>query len=360
MCISGIYSLADEINNTESGISTSAVDIELNEYNQSNEPFSEDGKVVMPGEVISLIPRVHNLGIECYLRAKIEYSIEDTYLSEWDYIEGNYTSWQYDNGYYYYDSVFGIDESVDLFNQLTIPSMLHEQTNNQTVKVHIVVEAIQERNFDGNWDNVEIQESVDRSYDIHYNGESSIIYEDDTSNHVQVDDGFFDQLGNMLPGDSISENIEILNRSKNKNEYFLTIDYDDLTDEEIKLLQHIKLIVRNRNGETIVDSDLSDTDKHSLGIFDANEGDQFTIELTLPIDVDNEFSKLFTKVMWRFSYDVISYHEETNPNTGDLQFDLSITLFMLSALGLLVVLILAKGGNNEYIEKYYKGKGENL
>ena len=42
MFISGIYSLNDEINKTESGLSTSAVDIEIKEYNQNNEPFDED------------------------------------------------------------------------------------------------------------------------------------------------------------------------------------------------------------------------------------------------------------------------------------------------------------------------------
>ena len=67
MCISGIYSLADEMNQTESGLSTSAVDNEIREYNQNNEPFLEDGKIVMPGDEIILIPRINNLGIECYL-----------------------------------------------------------------------------------------------------------------------------------------------------------------------------------------------------------------------------------------------------------------------------------------------------
>ena len=77
MFISGIYALKEEINKTESGLSTGAVDIELKEYNKHNQPFDEDGKHVMPGDEIILIPRVNNLGIECYLRAKIEYYIED-------------------------------------------------------------------------------------------------------------------------------------------------------------------------------------------------------------------------------------------------------------------------------------------
>ena len=75
MSVSGIYSLNREINVTETGISTGAVDIEIKEYNNT-QPFDEDGKSVMPGDEIVLIPRVNNLGVDCYLRAKIEYVID--------------------------------------------------------------------------------------------------------------------------------------------------------------------------------------------------------------------------------------------------------------------------------------------
>ena len=64
MCISGIYSLTDEMNKAESGLSTSAVDIEIKEYNQNNEPFQDYGKVLMPrDEIILLGLRVENITI---------------------------------------------------------------------------------------------------------------------------------------------------------------------------------------------------------------------------------------------------------------------------------------------------------
>ena len=75
MSISGIYALTNEvINSTESTVSTSYVDIEIKEYNGNNTEFTEDGKHVMPGEDISLVPRINNLGIDCYIRAKISSS----------------------------------------------------------------------------------------------------------------------------------------------------------------------------------------------------------------------------------------------------------------------------------------------
>ncbi|MBR6137040.1 MAG: hypothetical protein IKQ06_02690 [Bacilli bacterium] len=338
------------MNKTESGLSTSAVDIEIKEYNQNNEPFQDDGKVVMPGDEIILIPRVNNLGIECYLRAKITYTIRDESFNVEDYINGNYSSWTKSGEYYYYDGVFDKEASVDLFNKVTIPNLSNDYYGSIIV-VHIVVEAIQAKNFDGNWEGIEIKESVDRTYDIDYDGESSVIYEDNVHKHITLDDHFFDNLGNLLPGDSISEEITILNSSYDKNEYFVAIDYDNLSDEEKALLRSIKLKIRNSNGEELVSSNLEDKTRHSLGIYRKGGGDRLTIELSLPTDIDNDYSKLFTKIMWRFSYDVISHGNlPPNPNTWDLKFDLSIALFIASAIGFLVVLFAWKI-NNDDIEK---------
>ena len=76
--ISGIYALVDDvINNTESVISTSYVDIKLEEY-QNGEPYTKENEVVMPGEVVSLNTKINNLGINCYVRAKIEYILNNT------------------------------------------------------------------------------------------------------------------------------------------------------------------------------------------------------------------------------------------------------------------------------------------
>ena len=348
MTVSGIYSLDNEINNAESGLSTSAVDIEIEEVNQNNQPFDEDGKVVMPGDEILLIPKVNNLGIECYLRAKIEYTINNEKFSVIDYIEGNYSSWTKKDDYYYYDSIFPKEGSINLFNKVTIPNLSSEY-NGKIIVIHIIVEAIQAKNFDGNWDNVNIKKSVDRAYDINYNGESSIIYEDNTNHHITLDNSFFDKLGNMLPGDSVGETINLLNSSNSKNEYYVSIDYNNLTNEEIALLQKLKLIIKNKNGEIVVDSTLASKDRHSLGKYEHSKGDTFIIEVYLPNDTNNDFSKLFTKINWKFSYDVIEQHNEPLPVTGD-NINMSITVFLISAIGFLVVLFLWKR-ETENIEK---------
>ena len=87
--ISGIYALTnDVINNTESTISTSYVDIKLEQY-QNDESYTKENEVVVPGEVIPLNTKINNLGINCYVRAKITYTLNNTEYIESNFINGD-------------------------------------------------------------------------------------------------------------------------------------------------------------------------------------------------------------------------------------------------------------------------------
>ena len=79
MCISGIYAFTNiSISTIENDINTGAVNIELKQYTTNNNGkevmYNENEKTVLPGEVISIIPRVSNLGDSCYIRAKFSYT----------------------------------------------------------------------------------------------------------------------------------------------------------------------------------------------------------------------------------------------------------------------------------------------
>lgn len=355
MSISGIYSLTDEINKTESGLSTSAVDISLQEYNQNNEIFLEDGKKVMPEDEIILIPRINNLGIDCYLRAKITYLIDQEIITTSDYIEGNYTSWTNKGDYYYYDSILERGQSLDLFNKIKVPNLDYDYQG-KVIAIHIVVEAIQAKNFDKNWDNVVIKDSVERTYDIDYNGSTSVIYENDANHYINTDNHFFDNLGNLLPGDTMKEEIVIKNDNKSQKEFFFAVDYDELNDLEKSLLQTIVFVIKDEQENILVETNLADKKRYSLGVFSNNISKKYILELSLPSDVDNDYSKLFTKIIWRFSYEIIPQKSSLiNPQTWDLNFDLSITTFVLSAIGFIIVLFLGKN-DNEMMEKNKKRK----
>ena len=358
MLISGAFALNNELIVIESGISTGAVDIEIKEYNDESQPFDRDDARVMPGEEISLIPKINNLGMDCYLRAKIEYIINGESFPEIDYIDGNYSSWTKKGNYYYYDSVFSKKGSIDLFNKVKIPN-LSSDYNNKKVVLNIVIEAVQSKNFDGNWDDININKAINRTYDIDYDGESSLIYENATNNHITLDNKFFVKLGNILPGDKITGNISILNKSKSQNEYYFTIDYDHLTNEDLVLLKNLKLIVTNQDGEVIVNSNLGNEAKYVLGKYNSGQGENFKIEVSLQKDSENNLSKLYTKIKWKFSYKNLSEDSDgdiINPKTGDINVNLYIIVFILSTIGLMIDMLLWKRENQNKRRVIYEKK----
>ena len=354
MIVSGIYCISSEM--SSNNISTSAVDIELKEYDKDGNPFSEDGKQVMPGDKINLVTKVNNLGIDCYIRAKLIYKINNNTIAERSYINGNYKSWEEKDGYYYYKSVFKEDKTVELFNELVIPKNLSNSSSGKKVTLTIIVDAIQSKHFDNNWDGIKIKKSVNRTYDIDFDGETSIIYEDNTQDHIKLDDDFFGDLGNIVPGDSKSEIIKIKNVSKSKKKYYLSIDYNDLTEEELKLLDKMEVTIKKKNGTTIIKGSLANIKDKILGTYNSGEEDELTISLYLPIDSDNDYSKLLSKVAFRFYLENLSDNPD-NPQTGDTGLDVSITAFVLSSIGFLIVLFVEKK-NDLDIERNISREGK--
>ncbi len=336
MCISGIYALKEEIESSEMTISTGNVEIELKEYDGNNQPFAGDGMVIMPGDKIDLIPRVNNLDSECYLRAKITYKINGTKIDEASYINGNYKSWNKKDGYYYLNNSLSSNGSVDVFNEVIVPSNLSNSNKGKSVEISVRIDAIQAKNFNGDWTNIEILESINRSYDIG-SGSSVVVYETDSDSSIDVSEEFFEQFENLLPGDNISGNIKITNSSNNKNSYYLKIE-NDLDDEERSLLDKIKLVIKDSNGDIIQNTNLANEDSMKIGTIDAKGVENYTIEVSIPKEANNEVSKLLVKLKWIFSSE---FDDEVivNPQTGDM-IGISITIFVVSSIGLLIMLLL--------------------
>ena len=306
--ISGIYALADDvINNTESTVSTSYVDIKLEEY-QNGEQYTKENEVVMPGEVVPLNTKINNLGINCYVRAKITYILNNTKYVELNYINGNYKNWTKKDDYYYYDSILNQNEVINLFDTIQIPNEIINESSGDKLIINILVEAVQAKNFDGKY--------------------------------IDIGDGFFNNLGGLLPGDSISDQITIDNNSSNKIEYFLSNDIENLTQEEIDLLEKVNITIKNSKGKELYNGKITKVNNILLGIYNSGSNDIINFTISIPSNLDNEYSKIATKIIWVFS--VGEESSSINPKTWDLRFDWSITFFLLSALGLLIVMIIEK------------------
>ena len=162
----------------ENNLKIDTVDIELEEF-QLDENGSEVEFVnpiqQIPGTTISKIPRIYNKGSECWLRVKLNFSIDDVALEPVDINDLN--GFASDNwvkgidGYYYLIQVLSENSDINLFDSVTIPSEWGNEYKDKNIFVDITAEAIQTKNFtpdfssDKPWRNENAEECV-RSRDF--------------------------------------------------------------------------------------------------------------------------------------------------------------------------------------------------
>ena len=340
MSISGIYSLTENVvNSTENSLSTGYVDIEIID--------EATNKIYMPGDIVDLKSKVKNTGVEAYIRVNVDYKINNSSYSVDDNFNIDSSLWTKVGDYYYFNSIVNKDEIISVFDNFLIPTSVGNEAENKNVVVKLVVEAIQSKNFTQDysssnpWNNVEITRRVERSYSSSEDGSSVIVYENGADNYLTIRNGFFDTLGNLLPGDSLSEDIDIDNKSGREIGFYFATKFDGLTDEERLLLQSIKLNIKDRDNNILYDGILL-SDKKLLKSYGIGQKDKLKVTVTLPDNLDNRFSTLVTKLIWSFTCDKFENGVPVNPNTGEYRLDMSIKVFVFSSIALIIVLILAK------------------
>lgn len=355
MTVSGIYALT---NQTVDGIiNTGIVDIEIREYilSDGETPYDENEQKVNPGEKISLIPKIHNLGENCYIRIKVKYINEQINFE--NYVEGFSNDWEKNGEYYYYKNVFNSNDIIKIFDKIKIPENIDEITDNKKIKLEIIAEAIQEKNINKElglaerWDGITPTKTTGSSYDINTNGKTIIIYEDDTNESVFVKNTFLENIKRIMPGDVFSDYVEIKNKHKSKASFYFKTELETEDAIEVELLNRLNLTVKNSKGEVVYNGKVLINTPIQLGEYDVNEYDKLEFKVEVPIDLDNKYVVLSPDVKFIFSgkYENETNNETTNdntlnPKTGD-NINVAITIFIVSAIGLVVIMVLG------YIEK---------
>ena len=331
-------------------IQTDVVDIKIQNYkledNNKETEYGSEIKKVMPGDKISIIPKVFNLGMDCYLRVKVNYIDGD--IDFIDYVAGFSDKFTKYGEYYYYNTTLKSKETVKIFDTIEIPEDAEFHTRDGRIKLEIIAEAIQERNFQPDytladpWKNVKPSKSVNSTYEI--NGENSkvvINYEDNTDKDISVSNNFFERARKIVPGDSFTDSIKIKNTNKEKTKYYLKFNTDRNDIKEINLLSQIQLIITKKNGQVVYNGKLLSEDKILLGEYKLGEIDELYFKVSVPEELDNQFENLNPRLLLVFSaeYDT-KENADRNPQTGD-SIDVAITIFFISAIGLVIVMLLA-------------------
>lgn len=339
-------------NHFETGI----VDISLTEYQKNGniETLWVDNPVILPGSVISKIPRIHNDGNACYVRAKITFRETDDINEANLFGIGN--KWiKADDGYYYYTEILPHGGDVDLFKGLTLPDDYSQENEGTQFYIDIDVDAIQSKHFTPlfdaaqPWGSVEILEcGKEGQYDISKFKPSDsqafkIEYQGKTGKLIKNSDDFFANFPYLMPGDTYSDTARLVNDGNED----ITLYFRSTAQDASNLLDKIQLKITNEiNGKTVVfyDGNLRATELSEtvvLGTIKANTEADFNFEIKVPAELNNQYSISSSYVKWLFSTKMIDGSDSESPKTGDAanlnlytgMFGLSLILF-----GILIIM----------------------
>ena len=315
-----------------SNIDTGVVNIEIDEYtlNEEGEEIPWVDEVgVTPGMVVSKIPYFTATGNDCYIRATMTVNglAEGATPINFENFQGISEDWIKIGDYYYYKYPLKTNESIDFFHSFVIPNDWNDDVNPSNIgdwgfSIDVTVDAIQSDNFSPNfesespWGSIDIKESIHKDdYDINVFTASSktdlSIVVEDNSNIVVKPSDFFEGFKTMVPGDILVDSVEI-NSDKHCKLYFAT---ESLSD--IDLLQKLKLqiIITKDDKDTLIYEGSLDSkiNKTLLGEFEKGEKGELKFAISMPEELDNEYTLRNASVKWVFKVENIS----EGPDTGD-------------------------------------------
>ena len=339
----------DVTNHFETGI----VDIDLTEYQivDGKETLWEDDPIILPGDLISKIPRIHNSGNDCYVRAKITFRETDE-LND-SHLVGISDKWvKAEDGYYYYTEILPHGEDVDIFEALSIPVDFSQDNQGKKFYIDIDADAIQSLNFTPNfdsatpWGEIQILEcEKEGEYDVSTfkpsdNQVFQILYQGDAKDLIKNHDDFFINFPYMMPGDTFSDSVNLENDSNS----IIKLHFRSVATNNSELLDKIQLkITTEIDGEevTFYEGSLRAAELAEdtvLGELEANAKGTFNFEIYVPHELNNEFSISSSAVQWVFSTEVTEVPD--NPETGDNTNIVGYFTFMVIS-GVALILLIA-------------------
>ncbi len=310
------------------------VDIELEEYAigaDGKETSYTDGQKITPGETVSKIPRVTNEGVDCYIRVKLGFETGSKTAQDMDEecLGGLDKNLKKTGEYWYYTKVLKHGESFDIFKEVTFPTVWNEKDEGIAPKVSIQVDAIQARNITPSfntsnpWGSVEIESCLyEDGYEFNKfkkadEKELSVYLLENGRELVHTPDDFFTAFPCILPGDTLTDSVELRNRFSRP----MVLYFASSTVESGGTLDEVELTITCRmpdgSSKKVYEGKLNtDLEYRLLGTF--NAGQQGTLEFTLhvPEELGNRYALDSGRVKWLF---MAEYEDEAprTPNEPD-------------------------------------------
>lgn len=336
------------------GFETGVVDIEITEYQESDgkEILWEDDQEIMPGKMISKIPRIRNNGCECYIRVGIQPSEYDSGLE--DYFFGMNSQWiKAEDGYFYYQESLKKDMEVDLFKGVKIPENFSQDHEGAELHLAINVDAIQSKNFvpdfseDSPWGAVTIVKSKRNgdytiaSYQNIGRQTLEVEYQGESGSLITNEKDFFVNFPVLMPGDKYSDSAVL----ENNGEEDVDLYFHTEIMEESPLLDEIMLeITAEVKGESrkVYQGDLRAEELSSgqiLCVLPPGSTGNLGFRISVPEEMDNQYADLESCVKWVFATEEKETVPLIIPKTGDLGKEIVIPagIMLLSGAAIAVM-----------------------
>lgn len=270
----------------------------------------ENGKIVLPGQKIDKIVRITNQANRAWVRARLEYTSDDGIKGMSDSavsISGE--KWVKANGYYYYTEPLGEKETVEFINAVRIPTEWDGSYAEKSFSVVVSADAVQESNFTPDfksgdpWFGTVVEACTHTAYDPSYAGagQFSVSFEGGAEGLVKVGDDFFSNFGELMPGDTVSDKVEI----KNGYSRPVTVGFKTETVADDALLRALRLEIKKQD-EMLYAGTMDGAVKDRVVIADLKSGEstELTYTLHVPAELDNSYAMSGTRTKWVFTAEV--------------------------------------------------------
>ncbi len=373
--ISGAYATFSDSVTVKNHIATGDINISLKEYQKRNgkETPYRNPVEILPGDFISKIPRITNLGMPCWIRAKISFQnkMETEEGFEETHIKGISRGWKKRGEYYYYTKTLNTGESVDFFTGVSVPPLWTEDHSGQKLQIGIQADAIQAANFHPDfqemspWGNQTVEKCIHET-----NGKTdcklenvklSVKFHGDAQKLLAVPDDFFRNFGDILPGDTKKDNVSISNTDKETVEIFFRTELKNQTKEQKDLLEKLTLTI-SMDGKDFYTGSLKSSSLErpvSLGKFKPQTEGNLTFSITAPKDLKNAYALRDASVNWIFTVNKKESSLTEQPSspdapessapvkTGDSTPVLTMILLLVASAALSIAYLKLKKGDSE-------------
>ena len=363
---------------------TSIVNIKLDEYQMTDGKLEEykNGKVVVPGQVVSKIPEITCLEEPCYVRCAVTWdnpeadSASEVFTITEDDLLGIGTEWTKTGDYWYCTHPLEKGDHVQLFSGIHFSELFTEAVSGQRLDLYVKAEAIQAANF-----------TPDFSSSNPWKGAGDILRSVKTRNgapatsksdvDIQVTmkgaaaelvtnaDNFFDGFQELMPGDRKELVVKIHNTTKKQYKLWLKFKNPKQEKDSTELLKKITIEVTNGK-DTIYSGTMFDMSGKSklLGLYKPGGKSELTVKVAVPGDVDNSLALTEVKSDWIFKTKEVKEPDEKQdkkdteetevvsdgkggyapvyaPKTGDVLYSrlIGILLDMIAAVIIVMVII---------------------